>query len=274
MKQSKGIHTYYRSTKRPLFRIFLQVMQFFLPRPPGLSILHRRLGRSPPGLGLASIALSLLLFLLILVPFSLNADKANKTEKKELCHYRFSFPPKAHLFSQKQNLFIAKTKYDSRYNNVEIQWLFSCTENLRRTSQSSEIVRKIREEEELLHHRENLYLDQNLEAMLFSRTRVKKGYRLRSIEAYFATRSHEYHFYALARGQNLLQINKKIHSELLEKMKNILQAGKFSKKVEKTITEAQYQIRLYAMIGLFLLLGLLIIFMLSWRVYRRKKIRA
>ena len=204
------MYTYNRSAKAPLFRIFLRIMPFFLDIFP--YILRMRLSCRQP------ICLALP-FLLGLGPLPLKADKV---EKKELCHYRFKLPSKARIASQKQDLFIANAKYGSGPSAVGIQWLFSCTENLRRTSQSSEIMRKIREEGELLHHHETLHVDQNLEALFFSRTRIKKGRRLSSIEAYFAARNHEYHFYALAKDSEPIGINKEIHSELLAEMKKTL----------------------------------------------------
>ena len=133
----KEMHTYYRSLCASLFRIFFTSQTLFFC-----------LAHLTPSSRLGGYTCIALFSLLLLVPLSLNADKEadkeadKKTKQEELCHYRFHLPPKARLFSQKQNLLIAKAKYGSGYARVGIQWLFSCTENLRRTSQSSENYKK------------------------------------------------------------------------------------------------------------------------------------
>ena len=210
-----------------------------------------------------------LLFLFLLLPFSI----ALRAEKKELCHYRFHLPSETKLISQKQNYFIAQTKPNLDAYDVKFQWIFACDENLRRTSRGPHIMKTIQERGQLLHYHEELELDQDLPALLLSRTRIKKGRRLRSLDVYFSSRNYVYRFYAIALHPKQLptHINKKLHLKILTEMKALLKNGKFSKKMEKTITEEEFQLRLYLMIALFVLLALSLISIFLWKIYRGKK---
>ena len=92
-------------------------------------------------------------------------------------------------------------------------------------------------------------LSQGVEAILLGRARLHKGRRIYSLEAYFATRNYEYHFYMLPLSRVSIERDKALYSKLTQEVKSLLSNGSFSKEVEKTITEAEFQNRLYLLIG-------------------------
>ena len=74
----------------------------------------------------------------------------------ELCHYRFHMPPLAHVTSQTPALLMAEKTYSSIKGRPKIQWLFSCVENVNRTSQISEILKQAKEKEEVVERYEKI----------------------------------------------------------------------------------------------------------------------
>ncbi len=181
-------------------------------------------------------------------------------ELEELCHYRFSMPPNVRVTSQTPALIMAEKSYKSIKGTPNLQWLFSCMENQNRTSQTSEILAKAKQNQESIHHYEKTQLSQGIEAMILGRTRFRKGRRIHSLEAYFATRNYEYHFYVLPLSNISIEKDKNLYSRLTQEIKTLLSTSKFSKEVEKTITESEFQGRLYTLLGLASFIGIALLF--------------
>ncbi len=125
------------------------------------------------------------------------------------------------------------------------QWLLSCQPNAERTSRVGEIRSDARERGHSVHQLTERTLDREIEAALFSRTRVHEGRRVKSIEAYFATRELEYRLFALPLRAADGQIPARAYVQLMRELDGMLDAGSFAGTVEATIRESEYRLRLY-----------------------------
>ncbi len=192
--------------------------------------------------------------------------------EESLCLYRFTLPKGAFSTVYQRNFITSFQRHRAANGKkLKIRWLFSCRDNHLRTSQISELLKKAghRGGEESIHNYEVIFLDQNIKALLFHRTRLMQGKKVRSLESYFATRNHEYHFYALndTRSSGRQRMPYRV---LTKEMKYLLSKAKFSAKVKKTITEADFRIRLYILavcLALCVLLGLGALF---WKIRKKR----
>lgn len=142
---------------------------------------------------------------------------------------------------------------------VAAQWLLSCTPNTARTNQVSEIRAQTEARGQALHHFAERTLDQTVAAAVFSRTRAFEGKRVKSIEAYFATRDLEYRIFALPARNRAGQIPASAYSTLTGLLETLLKDGRFAGTIQTTITEATYRVRLYVFGTLGAITGLLLL---------------
>lgn len=139
---------------------------------------------------------------------------------------------------------------ESRSDAGGAQWLLSCNANTGRTSQVSEIRAHARLRGQTIHELKEREVDQLIPAVVFSRTRVFEGNRVKSVESYFATRDLEYRIFALPARGSREQVSPAAYAELDRLMNAMLDSLEFNGAVEATITEADYRWRLYALTGL------------------------
>jgi hypothetical protein len=133
---------------------------------------------------------------------------------------------------------------------LEAQWLFSCVPNVARTSQISELRQTAAESGQVIHRFERLAIDRSVEAAVFSRTRVFEGRRVKSLEAYFATRDLEYRVFVLPKRARSGAVPPGAYDKLASALTDVLVRGKFAEGVVTTISEANYRVRLYALIAI------------------------
>lgn len=152
---------------------------------------------------------------------------------------------------------------------VQAQWLLSCNPNAARTSQVSEIRNLAEARRQVIHQLEERTLDREVAAAVFSRTRVFEGKRVKSVEAYFATRDLEYRIFALPARDNSGQLPGEAYLVLNRLMQELLNQVRFSGDIQVTISEASYRRRFYALTGLGGLIALILL-LIAVRVLFRK----
>lgn len=135
---------------------------------------------------------------------------------------------------------------------ARVHWLLSCVPNPRRTSRLSELAQDIASSGHLLHRLEEHTLDHGVRSVVFSRTRTLKGRRVKTLEAYFATRDLEYRILIApdeSEPARLDAISRSSYNDLATSLQSSLAAGRFRGAVQTTITESQYRTRLWAFGG-------------------------
>ncbi len=192
-----------------------------------------------------------------------------------ICAFEFVPAEGARLIQNDPELVVYERLYnfDTRVA-VPIQWIFTCTVNTKRTSQISEIRENARLRNEILHRFELMELTTGVDAAVFSRTRNYEGRRIKTLEAYFATRDIEYRFYILpagSDGQSLNELAGISYEELAADLRHLLRQGKFNGDVDATITEAEYRIRFYGFAGAALMLAILLGYAAARLLIRRPR---
>jgi hypothetical protein len=127
----------------------------------------------------------------------------------------------------------------------------------------------------MLHRLEPLSLDHTVGAAVFSRTRTLKGRRVKTLEAYFATRDLEYRILIApddSEPARLDAISRSSYNELAGVLQTSLLAGRFRGEVQTTITEAQYRLRLWLLGAAALTACLTGLGLFFWRRFRRRKV--
>ncbi|MCR9143506.1 MAG: hypothetical protein NXI24_14755 [bacterium] len=177
-----------------------------------------------------------------------------RAEAGLFCGYRFALPgdqgdeTRWRLIQNEPELMIyeSSSKIDATGGaRMEAQWLFSCNSNPARTSQVSEIRDAAEARGQVIHQLEEVALDREVLAAVFTRTRVFEGNRVKSVEAYFATRDLEYRIFALPARGGSGQIPSAAYLKLDQLLRETLDRLRFAGEIQPTITEADYRARLY-----------------------------
>lgn len=176
------------------------------------------------------------------------ALRAEAVQEVLLCGYRvpLSAQWRWELLQNDAELLVLRSQERAQDRSpLSAQWLLSCQPNAERTSRVGEIRGDARERGHSVHQLLERTLDREIEAAVFSRTRVHEGRRIKSIEAYFATRELEYRLFALPLRRPDGQIPARAYDQLMREMNTMLDTGSFAGPVEPTIRESVYQMRLY-----------------------------
>ena len=213
------------------------------------------------------------------VPFAILAilmaapgQLAAQAQTLSFCGFQFDLPEVGQtawqLVQNEADLIVLESRSTADID-VRARWLFSCVSNVARTSQISEIKDQAVREGQIIHSFREQTLNANVEAAVFTRTRTFEGRRVRSTEAYFATRDLEFRIFALAEptpGTTYAATDPLLQSI----MKALLDRGRFEGEVQTTISESQYRLRFYAMLVLtgLLLMGAFVLG-LRWLLSRR-----
>ncbi len=189
---------------------------------------------------------------------------------REFCHYDFRLPNYHQILAQEKDILVAMKKYVLPISKkvVHTRWTFNCIRNLRRTNRLPELLQNARKKKELIHYVEKLFLDQGIESLIWSRTRIQKGHRLASMEVYFSTRNYEYNVYIIGERKAYLNVKGELHNLLLSQLKKMLKNSKFNLQAQKTITEAEYQYRLYIFLFILLFICLFTIFFVTRMLFK------
>lgn len=204
---------------------------------------------------------------------ALRAQNPPVGELIDLCGFQFPTPAGARLISEDSDLVVLQQPVRLGTYDARVHWLISCVPNPRRTSQVSEIAREVESSGHMLHRIEERTLDREVQAAVFSRTRTLKSRRVKTLEAYFATRDVEYRILIApdeTDAARLDAISRSSYNELAGVLQGSLAAGQFRGEVQTTITEAQYRRRLLIFGGLALTAALAL---MAWIVFRRRRRR-
>lgn len=176
------------------------------------------------------------------------AQSEPASERIDLCGFEFPAPENARIVSTDADLIVLQQPVRIGDYTARVHWLLSCVPNARRTSRVSEIALEIETRGHILHRLEERDLDQAVRAAVFSRTRTLQGRRVKTLEAYFATRDVEYRILIAPDESDparLDAISRSSYNDLAGALQKALTAGQFRGDVQTTITEAQYRRRLW-----------------------------
>lgn len=191
-----------------------------------------------------------------------------------LCDLELQLPEGLRLRQESDGL----SEFDSTYAAAgRASWLFSCAPNQRRTSRISEIETGGNDLNERVRNLETFFIDQEVEAVLYERTRIIEGRRIYSIESYLATRNIEYRILVVPGGSgglSLAELRRYPIEGIRAELRTMLDRARFQGTVEQTITEAEFARRLRLLITGAGAIAVLISAGLVWRWRRRAQRRA
>jgi hypothetical protein len=204
----------------------------------------------------------------------LAAQAGSSSALVDLCGFQFPAPAGARVVSEDADLIVLQQPARIGDYDARVHWLLSCLPNTRRTSRLSEMTAEIEADGHILHRLEELTLDHEVRAVVFSRTRTLKGRRVKTLEAYFATRDLEYRILIApdeSEPARLDAVSRSSYNDLAGVLQNSLAAGQFRGDVQTTITEAQYRRRLWAIGAAGLTTSLAGLGLILWLRRRRRR---
>lgn len=179
------------------------------------------------------------ILIFLVLPWTLHAE--SKPTVIEPCNIAFYIPAEFKIVEETKTSLLAR-------NGAGLELAVFCTFNESRTNQTSRIV--VRPGVQAI---KRLHLEGEIQGVLYSNTRFSQGKKLQSYEAYFASRNLEYRVIVIpASGE--FQNNESLARSLVE---DVLAGLSWIAPPESTITEEQYQTRLWiaSLIVILLLAG-------------------
>ena len=172
--------------------------------------------------------------------------------RKILCGFRFTLPISLPVVTEEsENMLTFTSVIRLHETSYKVRWFFSCMGNPFRTSQISEIRKTALLQKEKIEQYKTFAIAQGVQGAMFRRSWISKGARNRVVEAYFATRDHEYKIYALAEEKTSLSPQEgDFEHQLASLMKTLLLEGKFVREINTTISESSYRKRIQFFIGI------------------------
>lgn len=205
------------------------------------------------------VALSALIFLQ-----PLSAESApSESLALSACHIAIHFDP-AFQIQQTEPFFL---KLDAENYRL----IAACSPNPYRTSRVQDIDSILESSSGSYSNLEVIHIDHNIEAAVYQRIRSDQGTILRSQDAYFATRDHEYRFYLIPSEE--LQANRNALQDSRQVLIDILRNMEWLQPPEATISESTYRWRLYLLWTFSFLISGLILFM-AYRLVKKYRLHS
>ncbi len=188
---------------------------------------------------------SVRLFFLLLTTAAMTHTSAAKSAPLDVslapCSIRFPIQGTAKVLRRGNNWALLKREYKGK---AGARLIVRCKQNRHHTSLTSDLRAIARKRLHVLRYYQETKIDQSIPAVYYLKSRVHRGRRIISIDAYFATREFEYHLNLLPDKKPDAKTRPNQYKHLVGDMGAVLRDLRFTTQVKPAITEAAYRRRL------------------------------